>query len=57
MKHVWEAEENGKDGGRSRQGMAGRTMRGDFEERMNGCEIVFLERKSVVWRGRSSKDS
>jgi hypothetical protein len=36
MRLVWETEgENGKDGGRSRQGMAGRTMRSDYGERMN----------------------
>jgi hypothetical protein len=30
MRLVWEVEgKNGKDGGRSRQGMAGRTMRSD----------------------------
>ncbi len=47
---MWEAEgENGKDGGRSRQGMAGRTMRLDYGERMSVLRnFFFRERMSVV---------
>jgi hypothetical protein len=46
MKLVWEDEgENGKDGGRNRQGMVGRTMRSDYGERMRGTVKFFFEER------------